>query len=404
MMDEMGGLRRDKGSGGKPLWLTADKRWRATYTDPRTGKRAAVYSRTHGRVGAREVSKLRDEALRAIEAGLSLGEASQTLAQFLERWLSTAAKQKLRARSWERYAGMVRLHIVPALGEQQLGRLRPQHIADLYARLATPATVTISHARSTRNVQRAMSPASIRYLHAVLHGALEQAVAWRILALNPADGVTLPRKSSGTMTPLSPEQARVFLDAIVGKPLEALFTLAIATGMRQGELLGLTWGDVDRDRLHVRHTLSRIGQRWWLDDPKTPGSSRVIELTAPTVDAIRQHRLRQAEQLLAIGHRVTDADLVFTDDAGAPLHGRHVTQRDLPRILTAAELPRIRFHDLRHTYATIQLAAGTNPKLVSEVLGHKDVQITLDRYSHSLPTMHRAAAERLDAILGRVAR
>ncbi|MDQ5839706.1 MAG: site-specific integrase [Chloroflexota bacterium] len=246
-----------------------------------------------------------------------------------------------------------------------------------------------------------MSPATVRYLHAVLHGALSQAVEWRIIADNPADRVRLPAKTSPEMAALTPEQARVFLEAIRGHGMEALFTLAIATGMRQGELLGLRWADLEADRLHVRHTLVRMTGRWWLGDPKTQQSLRTIELTAPTVDSLRAHRVRQARALLAIRHRLTDDDLMFTDASGAPLHGRHVTQRHLAPLLRAAGLPAIRFHDLRHTYATLQLAAGTSPKLAAEVLGHKDVDMTLNRYSHSLPTMHREAAERLDAILGR---
>ncbi|MBA3586373.1 MAG: site-specific integrase [Chloroflexi bacterium] len=179
--------------------------------------------------------------------------------------------------------------------------------------------------------------------------------------------------------------------------------MAIATGMRQGELLGLRWRDVDWDgrRIGVRHTLVRMGGQWWLGDPKTAASRRAIDLTPPTLDVLRAHRIRQAKALLGIGHRATVDDLIFTDAAGDPLWGRHVTTRQLRPLLRRAELPRIRFHDLRHTFATLQMAAGTNPKIVSEMLRHKDVQITLDRNSHSLPTLQAEAMGRLDVILGR---
>ena len=145
--------------------------------------------------------------------------------------------------------------------------------------------------------------------------------------------------------------------------------------MRQGELLGLRWRDVDwaARRISVHHTLVRMHGRWWLGDPKTAKSERAVALTDPTIDLLRAHRAHQAERLLAIGHRVTDDDFVFCDDAGEPLWGRHVTTREFGPLLRQAELPPIRFHDLRHTFATLQLAAGTNPKVVSEVLGHKDV-------------------------------
>jgi integrase len=136
----------------------------------------------------------------------------------------------------------------------------------------------------------------------------------------------------------------------------------------------------------VHHTLIRLDGRWWLGEPKTPKSRRAIDLTGPTLDLLRTHRARQAERLLAIDRALTDDDLIFCDAAGEPLWGRHVTTLQLKTLLGRADLPPIRFHDLRHTFATLQLAAGTNPKIVSEVLGHKEIAITLDRYSHSLPT------------------
>jgi hypothetical protein len=154
----------------------------------------------------------------------------------------------------------------------------------------------------------------------------------------------------------------------------------------------------------VHHTLVRMHGRWWLGDPKTAKSERAVTLTDPTIDLLRTHRAHQAERLLAIGHRVTDDDFVFSDDGGEPLWGRHVTTREFQPILRQAELPLIRFHDLRHTFATLQLAAGTNPKIVSEVPGHKEVAITLDRYSHALPTLQARAMARLDSVLGRAPR
>ena len=263
--------------------------------------------------------------------------------------------------------------------------------------------MTISHARSRSTETRARSAAAIRYAHAVLHRALDQAVVWRLIERNPATGAVLPRRSRPEMRPLSTSEARRFLEAASGHPLEPLFILALTTGMRQGELLGLRWRDVDwaARRISVHHTLVRMHGRWWLGDPKTPRASARSTLTDPTLDLLRAHRAHQAERLLAIGHRITDDDFVFSDDAGEPLWGRHVTTREFGPLLRQAELPPIRFHDLRHTFATLQLAAGTNPKIVSEVLGHKDVAITLDRYSHAMPTMQAEAMGRLDAILGR---
>ncbi len=397
----MPATRRDKGSGEQPHWVPAMGKWRARYVDS-DGRRRAVTSSKPGRAGAREAAARRDEALRRSALGL-VDDPRLTVEHLLERWLADVAAVKLRPQSLERYRGIVRGHLIPAIGAVPLRALTPQQIATAYAALAAPRPVTTTHAGSRQTTLRAMSAASLRYVHAVLHGALEQAVAWRLIERNPAAGASLPRVTTPEMRPLTPSEARGFLEAARGHALEALFTLALTTGMRQGELLALRWRDVDWSarRLVVHHTLIRLDGRWWLGEPKTPKSRRAIDLTGPTLDLLRTHRARQAERLLAMGHALTDDDLIFCDATGEPLWGRHVTTLQLKALLRRAGLPPIRFHDLRHTFATLQLAAGTNPKIVSEVLGHKEIAITLDRYSHALPTMQATAMARLDAILGR---
>ncbi len=394
-------VRRDKGTGEQPRWIASQSRWRARYIDA-NGKRRSVYSSTPGRAGAREAAAKRDAAVRRASLGI-VDDPRLSVGEYLERWLTDVAAAKLRPSSLERYRGIVRGQLVPALGSIPLRSLTPQHIAHAYAQLAAPQELTISHARSRRTVMRARSAASLRYAHAVLHGALDQAVAWRLIERNPATGAALPRRSRPEMRPLSPDEARRFLAEAHGHPLEALFTLAVTTGMRQGELLGLRWRDVDwpTRRAFVRYTLVRLHGHWWLGEPKTARSERSIELTDATLDVLRAHRDRQAEVVATAGRRLTGDDLIFSDAAGEPLWGRHVTTLGFKALLRRAGLPPIRFHDLRHTFATLQLMAGTNPKIVSEVLGHKEIAITLDRYSHALPTMQTEAMARLDAVLGR---
>ena len=394
----MGVVRRDKGTGEQPQWRTAEGRWRARYVDAE-GTRRSVYSSRPGRAGAREAAAKRDEALRRASLGI-VGDPRLTVGDLLERWLTDVAAIKLRPSSLERYRGIVRGQLVPALGRVRLSALTPQHVAQAYAELARPREVSVSHAGTRRSETRARSAASLRYAHAVLHGALDQAVAWRLIERNPATGAALPRRNRPEMRPLTPDESRRFLAALCEHPHEALFTLAITTGMRQGELLGLRWRDIDwaTRRVFIHHTLVRLHGRWWLGEPKTAKSARSIEVTGATLDVLREHRERQVERMLK---PLTGDDLVFCDPAGEPLWGRHVTTREFGPLLRAAELPPIRFHDLRHTFATLQLMAGTNPKVVSEVLGHKDVAITLDRYSHALPTMQTEAMARLDAVLGR---
>jgi len=181
--------------------------------------------------------------------------------------------------------------------------------------------------------------------------------------------------------------------------LEPLYTLALTTGMRLGELLGLRWQAVDGADLQVRVTLTRTAAGWSLTEPKTRMSRRRIALSATAVAALRRQKARQAEARLLAGEAWTDHGLVFTDAFGEPLPGSRITERRLRPVLRQASLPLIRFHDLRHTAATLMLTASVHPKVVSEMLGHSSVAITLDRYSHVIPTMQEEAALQMDRLL-----
>ena len=369
--------RRAKGEGWIAQKPRADGRWPASYVGA-DERRHFLYAATRREVGRKLAKALADR-----EAGLYVGGPNQSLAAYLHAWLDHAGPS-LRPRTAERYRSHVRL----SLGELEhlpLRKLTPQHLAARYAAL-----------RETR------APASIAQLHAVLHGALRAAVLWHLIPRNPADAVRPPRAERREMRALSGPQVRELLAALAGDPLEALYVLAVATGMRQGELLGLRWRDVDLDAgaLSVQHSLIRIGGTWRLVEPKTARSRRQIRIGGRVVAALRAHRLRQAEQLLSLGARPGPDTIVFTDRWGEPIIGAHLTERHLKPLLERVGLPAIRFHDLRHTAATLLLGEGVNPKIVSEMLGHSSVTITLDRYSHVLPTMQDDAARRMDALLG----
>jgi integrase len=201
------------------------------------------------------------------------------------------------------------------------------------------------------------------------------------------------------MQTLSPEQARAFLEAAQGDRFAALYTLALSTGMRQGELLALRWGDLDPDRgtAQVRGSLEQ-GTRA-IAETKTGGSRRQVILTRAAVEALRRHRKAQAEERLRAVYW-DDRGLVFCTEAGTPLDVRNLVRRSFAPILERAGLPRIRFHDLRHTAATLLLGQGTHPKVVADLLGHTRIGTTLDLYSHVTPTMQQQAAEAMDAVLG----
>lgn len=343
-------------------------------------ERQSVYGPTRAAVRAR----LRDLA-RAAEAGLSLAGGRQSVADYLDRWLVDVAAHRVRPSTHRGYQQHVVLHIVPAIGSIRLDKLTGQDLARLYAdRLAA--------GKSARTVE---------LTHSVLHSALKQAVRWDLIARNPADLVSPPRPRRPEIRPLTSVQARTLLATAVGDPLEALYVLALSTGMRQGELLGLTWAAVDltAGTIEVRASLNRSAGAWSLDEPKTARSRRTVRLAGSAIAAVKAHRIRQHEARLLVGSDWADHDLVFTNAWGLPLDGPHVTSRDFRGLLRRAELPPIRFHDLRHTAATILLSSGVHPKMVQEMLGHATIALTLDVYSHVTPTMHDEAAATMERVL-----
>ena len=221
-----------------------------------------------------------------------------------------------------------------------------------------------------------LSPAGVRYIHQVLHAALAHAARMRMIPYNPADGVAPPRPVQQEILYLAPDEARRFLTLIEDERLGPLYTLAMTTGMRLGELLGLRWQAISGTDLEVRVALIRVGGSWSLSAPKTPKSRRRIALSTTAQKALKRQRRLQAEARLRAGPAWTDYGLVFTDEFGEPLTGSRITERRLRPLLRREGLPPIRFHDLRHTAATLMLTAGVNPKVVSEMLGHTSVAIT----------------------------
>lgn len=237
----------------------------------------------------------------------------------------------------------------------------------------------------------------------MLHRALGQAARWDLVARNVVTLVDPPRVARHRITALTPEQARHFLDAARGDRLEALYVVALTTGMRQGELLALRWSDVDESSqaLRVRGTLHHDPQGGWaIHEPKTAGSQRQVLLAVAAVDALRRHRTAQNDERQGVGPAWQDHDLVFANAVGGPLAPQNLLRRSFVPLLVRAGLPRVRFHDLRHTAATLLLAEGVHRKIVSELLGHSQVSITLDLYSHVTGTMQRAAVSALDGLLG----
>ena len=370
--------RRANGEGS--VYKRKDGRWEARISLDHGGRKA-LYGKTR-----QEVARKLVVAMKARQDGLPPVSERQTVRQYMGHWLEST-RPSLRPKTWLRYEQLLRLHVVPEIGKVRLVRLSPQHLQRLYA----------------GRLEAGLSPASVVQLHAVLRRALGQAARWGLVARNVASLVTPPRRSRKEMATLSPEQARILIEAVAGDRLEALYVLAINTGMRQGELLALRWSDVDLDggTLQVKATLQSAGEGFVFAEPKTAHSRRQVALNRPAAEALRSHRARQLEERLSMGVAWEDNDLVFANEVGRPIAAANLRNRSFWPLLEQAGLPRIRFHDLRHTAATLLLGRGVHPKIVSEMLGHSQIAITLDLYSHVTPTMQRQAADELEAALSR---
>ena len=240
----------------------------------------------------------------------------------------------------------------------------------------------------------------MHHLYAVLHRALHQALKLGLVARNVTEAVEPPRPVRSEHLALTPGQARELLAAARSDRLEGLYVLALISGMRQGELLALRWSDVDLDggKARVRSTLLRDGT---LGEPKTSKGRRQITLLAVAIETLRRHRLRQYEKRLSVGPAWTDRDLVFTNVVGNFLDANNLRHRAFPALLKRAGIPRIRFHDLRHSTASLLMSIDVHPKVVQELLGHSQIAITMDTYSHLMPNLQREAMEGLDRLLAR---
>lgn len=354
---------------------------RITYRDS-TGKRRQIWRRAESKTDAKEISFKLEQDLDKF--GSESFEHELTVAEYLDRWLETA-KQTVSERTHNDYKNLLKLYVRPMLGEKRLTKVRPLEVQEVVNEMGN----------------RKLSAKTVRYAHMVLSRAFKQAVRWNLMTSNPASFVELPKYVRPEMQALSPEQAKLFLKKAAKDEHGLVFEVALVSGMRPQEYLGLQWSDVDlkAGTAMVRRALVRRvkGGGWFFAEPKTPKSRRTIPLPFYLVRKLQTHRRRQAEWKLKRGAKYQNNELVFATPKGSPLSMRNLERRHFKPLLV--QLPDIRLYDLRHTCATLLLAAGENPKVVSERLGHASIVLTMDTYSHVLPTMQKSATERLTAIL-----
>jgi integrase len=273
-----------------------------------------------------------------------------TLGEYLNKWLEVSVHGSVRQSTYDRDANLISNHIKPALGRIKLKNLTPTHVQSFYR----------------NRLDAGLSTSTVHKIHTLIHKALSQAMKWQMVSRNVTEAVKSPRPAPREMHPLSPNQVHRLLQAIRGERLEALYVLAVTTGMRQGELLALRWQDVDMENttLSVRRTLTRNGGRIAIGEPKTKKSRRSIRLTSQAVEALREHLKRQQRDIEILGDRYKDQGLVFTTNTGAPINPSNLRRRSFTPLLKRAKLPHIRFHDLRHTCATLLFTKGIHPKYV----------------------------------------
>jgi len=349
--------------------------------DPVTGKRRQqwVYGATR-----KEVQEAQVKLLRERDTGTSLDPTRLTVAEYLAHWLETVVRPNKAILTYERYEAITRNHLVPAFGTVPLAKLAPAHLAKLYADLDH-----LGYARNT-----------VRGVHGCAHAALSKAVQWRMIVQNPADLVDKPAIDATPATIWDAPTLAEFLDLIRGRRFEPLYLLALNTGLRAGELLGLRWSDLDLARALL--TLSRQQIRstrfGHLDTPTKGKRARAIALTAETITTLRAHKIRQVEDRLAAGPSWQDENRIFPNGTGGALSERTI-RGDWVSSLKRWGLAPMHFHGLRHLHATYLLIAGVHPKVVSERLGHSTTAITMETYSHVTPGLQQSAAEDFAAII-----
>jgi integrase len=399
--------KRKRGNSEGSIYKMQDGRWRAAVT---IGKGAAGKPRRKVFTAAtrHEVAEQMTAALRDRQRGINVNPGKQTVAQFLQTWLNTV-KPNVAPSTFISYEGTVRLHLIPAIGALRLSQLGAQHVQRL--KEETIQAVVTSGPGVKKLVEgqpvpepRYLSAATVRYCLVVLRMALDHACKLDLVPRNVALLVAFPKVEESEIEPYTPEQAQKLIEAAKGHRLGALFSVALAIGLRKGEALALKWTaiDLERSTLAVRLTLQRVkmpgdvkGQLILKESKRS--SRRMINLPQVCVSALLEHRTMQEQERRLAGSRWKESDFAFTSGIGTPLEPRNL-ERAYRQILTIAGLHHIRIHDLRHTAATLLLTQGVHPRVVMELLGHSQIAVTM-RYSHVVPALRKEAAEQMDAIL-----
>lgn len=369
--------KKKRGNNEGSITKRSDGRYMARVTLP-DGTRRTFYGTTR-----KEAADKLAVALRDLQRGIAPPKGAQTVEKFLADWIANVVTPSVRPRTLGSYKWAVG-HITTHLGKTKLAALSAQQIQAMLTRLGD-----------------ALSPQSVKHVHTVLGTALGVAVEWDLLGFNPAERVKAPRVPRVDRRTLSAEQGRKFLASVKGDRFEGVYLVALTTGMRLGEVLGLRWQDLDLDQglVHVQVQLSYRTKDWSLVEPKSKRSRRTIRLLEGTVAVLKEHRRRQLEERLA-SPEWTDYGLVFTTSRGTPVSPTNMTRRYLKEALASAELPDMPFHGLRRTVITLLNEQGMHPENVRDLVGHSTTALVLETYNQMAPGSGQAAVKELGRLLG----
>jgi integrase len=385
---EGGKQRRQYGAGG--ITDLGDGKYRLRFYKDEDGQRKQknIIVRCKSKQEARrELTRLQ----RDVDTGCFITPKRLTVGEFLDRWLADYAEPKVSPKTYERYEEIVRVHLKPALGACQLQQLSAADIQRFYRQ-----------AREGGRKQGAggLSPQTIIHFHRLLREALGWAVKWQLILRNPTDAVVPESVERQEPRALDPCQVKTLLAAAKDTSMHVPIVLALSTGLRRGELVGLRWEDLDLDAgiLMVRRSMEVTKGSVRAKAPKTKSGRRRVDLPPVAVEALIKHKARQAERRLLLGPDYHDEGIILAGRTRERMHPDSLTTM-FDRIATKAGLEGVHLHDLRHTHATLLLLDGVHAKIVSERLGHANIGITLDTYSHVLPGMQGEAARKIDAAL-----
>lgn len=366
-----------RGNGAGSVYRRrSDGRWVGSIT-LEDGKRKVFYGKTQ-----KEVQDKVNEALYDQQRGMLPATSNATVQEYVEKWLEEVHKPIIKLKTYIDYRSLIKNYIVPGLGAIKLQKLTPQQVQAFYS----------------KKLSEGFAPKTVKNIHVLLHKALHDAVKWNILSRNVCDAVTPPRLSHKEHQVLTPAQVQTLFKQIKGHRFEPLLTLALVTGMRCGELLALHWSDIDfaNCSLQVKRTVTHFKNLGYVEaEPKTAKSRRQIKLPLFVVEILIKHQAQQNEHRCKNPETWLDKGLVFTGATGNYI-SLTTLRKTFNNVLKQAGLPHMRFHDLRHSAATIMLSKGTHPKVVQEILGHSQISVTLDVYSHVLPSMQEDVTKRWD--------